>query len=321
MTQKTQKIISTFLVASVAFAGLEVLAYLMYLNQPAVYWQIAFWIFLYLVFHIVFLFDLHFKKRGSWGRAQKLHKNVILTFERLVKILFSALWDRFEHLRSWEYLRQWLHFLLLPGFIFWATSSLLYVNFTFIKIQQTLIVLSSVALIFYYWYLKEVFARRKEIVDSDIFIVLSVVKIYTVGLLYAASLSMLRFYCLPAWYFSVEVFCYTFLLIYQALYQHRLVMAKHIGTALLISAAMAVLAQAIYINWGYNYFTAAVFMAAVYNLFWGTFHYKIDKILTPKAFLEILFVAVLISAMVFSVTNFQAKIEGACKFALTSRVI
>ena len=57
--------------------------------------------------------------------------------------------------------------------------------------------------------------------DSDIFIVLSVVKIYTAGLLFAASMAMLRSYCLEPWYFSAEVFCFTFLLIYQALYQHR----------------------------------------------------------------------------------------------------
>src|SRR5207244_3662236 len=103
----------------------------------------------------------------------------------------------------------------------------------------------------------------------------TVVKIYAAGALFAASLAMLRFYCLNPVYFSAEVFSYTFLLIYLALYQHKRVNGYTIVITLIIAAMMAVIGHLVYIHWGYNYFTAAVFMTAAYNLFWGVFHYRL----------------------------------------------
>ncbi len=147
MTQKTQKTVALFVIALAVLGGFEALVYILNLNQPATYLNVAFWIFVYLIFNIVFFFDLHFKKRGSWQRAKRKHQNTISRLHRNGQIIFSAFWDRFEHLRRWSYVRQWLHFLLLPGFIFWATVSLFYVNFGFVKIQQTVLLLSSAALI------------------------------------------------------------------------------------------------------------------------------------------------------------------------------
>ena len=141
MTQKTQKIVALFAISLAVLGGFEVLIYILNLNQPAIYFQVAFWIFLYLLFNIVFFFDLHFKNRGSWQRALTRHRQIASVLPRGLKVLASAFWDRFEHLRRWGYLRQWLHFLLLPGFIFWASVSLFYVNFGFIKIQQTILLL------------------------------------------------------------------------------------------------------------------------------------------------------------------------------------
>lgn len=150
--------------------------------------------------------------------------------------------------------------------------------------------------------------------DSDIFVALSVVKIYAAGTLYAAALSWLRYFCLPAWYFSAEVFAFTFLLIYQALYQHRRVNGYTIGITLIIALMMAIIGQLVYIHWGYNYFTGAIFMTAAYNLFWGVFHYRLDRVLTRQTFLEIFFISVLVAVMVISVTNFRARILDGCNY-------
>lgn len=316
MKLSTQKIIIAALISIVTLGGFEVLIYILNLNQPVIYLQLAFWIFLYLVVKIIFLFDLHFKKRGSWQRAKQKHKDVVGSFERNCKMLWLACLNRFEHLRKWKYFSQWLHFLLIPGFIFWASISLFYVNFGFPKIQQILALLSSAALVLDYWYLKEVFYRQKEIVDKDIFVILSVLKIYTAALLFAASMSSLRFYCLPPLYFSAEIFCYSFLLIYQALYQHRLITGKNIGITLAISLAMAIIGQFVYVFWGYNYFTAAIFLTACYNLFWGIFHYHLDKTLTWKIFWEILIISFIIAGMVLSVTNFRARILDGCQYKI-----
>ncbi|GEM_PF-947703 len=316
MKQSTQKYIAVFLIAFVVFGGFEALIYILNLNQPVIYWQTAFWIFLYLLFNIVFFFDLHFKILGSWQRAKIKHQSLARGLGRFTKTVFSALGDRFGHLRRWEYLRQWIYFLLLPGFIFWASVSLFYVNFGFFRSQQIVAVFSGIALVAYYSYLKEIFNRKKEVVDSDIFIVLSVIKIYTAGALFAAAMSMLRSYCLQPWYFSAEVFCFTFLLIYQALYQHRKTNAGTTFQTLIISLLMAIIGQLVYVYWGYNYFTAAVFLTACYNFFWGVFHYHLDKSLTWRAFWEILIISLIMALMVLSVTNFNAKLLDSCRYAV-----
>ncbi len=316
MTLKSQKIISCALISLVVVGGFQALIYILNLNQPATYLQVAFWIFAYLIFKILFLFDLHFKKPGSLGRARVMHAGVARKLERNVKILLSALKDRLHHLYKWDYLKQWLHFLLLPGFIFWATISLFYVNFGNLKIQELLALLSSVALILDYWFLKEAFQRGREVVDNDIFVILSMIKIYAATILYGAALAMLRYYCFKPIYFSSEVFGYSFLLIYQALYQHRRINGKNTAIALGISAVMGLAGNQVYIMWGYNYFTAAIFLAALYNLMWGVFHYHLDKALTWRAFLEILAISAIVAGMVFSATNFRARILNDCPYYL-----
>jgi hypothetical protein len=314
MKQSTQKYIAVPLIAIVVFGGFEALIYILNLNQPVIYLQTAFWIFLYLLFNIVFFFDIHFKTPGSWQRAKIKHQSLAKGLGRFARTVFSALWDRFRHLREWEYVRRWIYFLLLPGFIFWASVSLFYVNFGFYRSQQIVALFSGIALVAYYSYLKEIFNRKKEIIDSDIFIVLSVIKIYTAGALFAASMAMLRSYCLEPWYFSAEVFCFTFLLIYQALYQHRKIRPGTTFQTLIISLLMAAIGQLVYVYWGYNYFTAAVFLTACYNFFWGVFHYHLDKALTWRAFWEILIISLIMALMVLSVTNFNARLLDSCQY-------
>jgi hypothetical protein len=316
MTLKTQKIFTCFLISLVVIGGFQALIYILNLNQPDDYFQVAFWIFIYLLFMLVFLYDLHLKNPGSLQRARIKHAGVPVKLKRQIKILFSALADRLRHLYKWEYFKLWVHFLLLPGFIYWSTISLFYINFGDLKIQEIIALFSSLALILDYWFMKEAFQRGKELVDNDIFVTLSMIKIYAAAVLYAAALATLRYYCFSPFYFSTEVFCFTFLLILQALYHHRRVDSYTLGIALLISAVMGVIGHAVYIFWGYNYFTAAVFLAAFYNLMWGLFHYSLDKALTWQAFWELLIISAIVAGMVFSVTNFRARILDDCPYYL-----
>lgn len=317
MTLRIQKVISALLIAVVVIGGFEALIYILNLNQPGIYLQTAFWIWLYLMFKIAFLYDLHFKKPGAFLRARQKHKDVAHVFIRQLKVLGSAALERLRHLRSWEALKQWLHFLLLPGFIFWASVSLFFVNLGNLKIQEIIAGFSGVAIILDYWFLKEAFSRGGEAVDTDIFVALSMVKIYAAAALYAAALSILRYYCLDPAYFALEVFSFSFLLIYQALYLHRKITGGNTLVSLAIAAAMGVAGYLVYIFWGYNYFTAAVFLAALYNSMWGTFHYHLDQSLTWRAFWEILIISAIVAGMVFSVTNFKARISNGCDYYLT----
>ena len=317
MTVKTQKIISAGLNALVIFGGFEILIKILNLNQVGIYLTTAFYVWLFFVLQIIFLYDLHFKTRGAWGRARAHHENTPTKLARAVKILFSAFAGRLEHFISKEFLGQWLNYLLLPGFVFWATICVLFINFGFLKIQQLFVVLSGTAMLLNYWYLKEIFCRKQGKVEADVFVVMSMVKIYASALTFGAALSIIRHYCLPLEYFVLGTFALTFLLIYQALFQHRLVTIKNLFVALLIAFAQAMIAYPVGRFWGYNYFTAAIFLGAFYNFFWGIFHYRLDKALTVKVFFEILIFCGLIAAMVFSVTNFQARILDACQYQST----
>ena len=147
MTIKTQKYISATLIAIVAIGGFEALIYILNLNQPFIYLQVAFWIFAYLVFNVAFYYDISVKKPGAHERARLKYVNISRGFLRSIKIVWTVSVERFGHFRKWRHLRQWLHFLLVPAFIFWATFTLIYVNFGNIRIQQLLAMLSSVALI------------------------------------------------------------------------------------------------------------------------------------------------------------------------------
>ena len=143
---------------------------------------------------------------------------------------------------------------------------------------------------------------------------MTVVKIYASATVYAAMLAMVRHYCLEPYFIVLGVFCLTFLLIYQALYQHRLTGAKDLAIALGIALLMACLGFGTLLFWGYNYFTAAIFLTVCYNFFWGIFHYHLDRSLTWVAFWEILVISLMIASLVLSVTNFRARILDGCNY-------
>lgn len=314
MRHNTQKIVSVSLIIVALFGGFEILAYILNLNQPDIFVRTAIWVYLYLVIMMFLLFDLHFKNAGSFARAQAKHEDIPHAFKRSMRVLGSALWDRFEHLRNRRYLWLWFNHLIIPALVFWSTILLLYVNFGFIRLQQILIIISSGMLVVYYTSLKEFFYRRKEIMDRDLFVKMSMVKIYASTLAFGAALAVVRYYCLEANLLVIGIFCVAFLLLYYALFQYRLVSMKTLAIAALIAAVMGFLGAVTLAWWGYDYFTAAIFLGASYNLLWGLFHFQLDHTLTRAALIEIIIISLLIVGMVASVTNFRARILDGCNY-------
>src|SRR5581483_327821 len=270
----------------------------------------------FFIAQIALLYDLHFKQRGVIKRARQLHKpHNHSFFLYLRKVAATATLDRSAHLK-WSSLKLWVNYLILPGIIFWGSICIFFVNFGFPKIQQVFVALSSAAFFLNYLYLKEIFRRGKELIDRDIFVILTTVKIYASALVYSAAIALVKSYCLSGWYLVLSILALTFLLIYQALFQHRLVTGKNLAITLLIAGTMSVLGYGMLVWWGYNYFTAAVFLTACYNLLWGIFHYHLDRALTWQAFWEILVISVIVAAMLFSVTNFKARLLNECEYNL-----
>jgi len=314
MILRTQKFVSAFLIALVAFGGFEALVYIVNLNEPIVFLKTAFVIYVYLALKISLLYDLHFKNPGALKRATAKHESVSHWFLKSMAILLSAFSDRISHLLKKHHWLQFQNYLILPGMLFWSTIILLYVDFGNSRLQQVIVLLSGAAMVVNYWYLKEAFLRKTEKVDRDIFAGLAAVKIYVSAITFAAALAIMRRFCLDSSFFVAAIFSITFLLVYQALFQHKLLNIKNTFSALLIGATEAIAAYFVYRYWALNVYTAGVAMAALYNLMWGTFHYHLDKALTKRVFFETLLICALIAMMVFSVTNFKARLLDGCIF-------
>lgn len=289
MNPKKQKLISSTLVFLVTAFSFWALLNLANAYQLGLYLRTAFYLWLFIWFFIAFLFDLHFKKPDA-----------------------KVFVERFEHLLNRKAFRQVLHYLLIPSFIFWASVTIFYVELAHYQTQNIIAALSVVALTVSFYYIKEIFSRKKEVVDTDVFVAVSVVKIYSIALVFAAAMGLMRSNCWDTSLFVFAIAALSFLHIYHALYQHRLVNFKNILMTLIISAALGVVAYFIYQLWNYNFLTAAIFFAAVYNLFWGLYHYHLDHALTAKAFFEILIICFIIAYMVLSVTNFHGQLLGGC---------
>jgi len=314
MTLKHQRIISIFLIAIVAFGGLEALIYIVNLNQPGLFLKSSLIIYFYLVLKITLLYDLHFKNPGALKRAHAKHESMGHWLSRAFKIIISALKDRFHYLGKRHHWQNFQNYLILPSILYWSTIALFYIQIGKIKVQHILALIGGAGIVVIYTFLKEAFIRKTEKVERDIFAALTSVKIYTAAIAFGSTMALMRMFCLKPSYYLLAIFSLTFLLIYQALFQHKLWRGKNIAWTAGISAAQATVGYFVYVYWGFNYFTAAIFMAAIYNLMWGTFHYHLDGALTKKVFFEILIISALIAFMVFSVTNFKSTIFGACVF-------
>lgn len=312
MNHKTQKILSALFIAGASVFGFQILIYLINLNQVSFFLQVAVWVWLYLCAMILLFFDLHFKIPGALALAKKRHEAVAHRLMRFSRVFVTALNHRLGHYFRLKEVKTFFVYLLLPSSLYWSTIAVFYGNMGQTRVQQLYAWISAGAMVVIFWYLKEAFHRKRERVDSDIFVAFSVAKIYTLTLAFGAGLELIRRYCLdPALYAGV-VFGVSFLLIYQALYQHNFLKHKHLAMALAIAFVMSVLGYFVYMFWNYNFFSAAIFMAAFYNFFWGTYHYHLDYGLNRKVFFEILVVCLAVAFVIFVNTNFKERILGTC---------
>src|SRR5207253_2431219 len=100
----------------------------------------------------------------------------------------------------------------------------------------------------------------------------------------------------------------TFLLVYQALFQHGLLNFMVFLCVIVIALTVAIVSVWVYHNWSTEYFTAGLVMLAVYNTLWGILHHYLEKTLTRKIVLEYLAMMVLIISLVFAGHNFNQRV-------------
>jgi|SRR5579872_6803378 len=285
------RIVSIIAVAAISVIGLEALVYVNNLYQPVLYIKLAGFIYLILFLWTLFIFDLHFK--GFFDGPGNIRQ---------------ALKTRFHYMGKWEHLRHFQNYMVLPGIIYFGSIILIGINFGHIKLQQTIVIASGLALVAAFSLFKEIFRTKQTPINNTHFIILTYVKLYAAWLIYAAALGIVWFYCFPAYVFYLVVYLVTFMLLYQALFQFAQIRFGNLILVFIISLAVTLGSYFVYIYWNVNYFTAGLFLAAIYNLLWGLLYHFINKSLSKEILLQQLAIFALIIVMVFGITDFHEKI-------------
>lgn len=299
MGERKQKVLSTLIVSAGAFFGFEALSYILEIYQLRTFALVGLYVYLFHIFWLTFLFDLHYKKRGILASAN--------VDARGFRMLWNALRVRTEHVFTWSYIRHYQNYLILPALLYWAITVLLFLNPFDAVMKQAIIIAGSFCMIVAYWYMKEMFSRRMEAHEWGIKI-LALVKIFTGFFVYSAIFGLTNYFNLGIWFVIPAVLSTTFLLIYQALFQHKL-LTFHIHFQVLGISLLTTLAGIwVYNFWNTSYLTGGLVVLGFYNTFWGILHHHLEKNLTRKLIVEYLFMLAVVLSILFASHNFGARI-------------
>lgn len=290
---KRQRIISIAAISFISFVGLESLVYVNNLYQQSIYIFLSVYIYIFLAVWLHFLFDLHFKEKPDFTVS-----------------FFKALKKRFQHFLIAKHFRHFQNYMVLPAILYWASVIIIGINFGHKALQQFIAIVTAICLIVSYSLFKEIFHSKFAPVKDMHFNLLVYVKIYAAWLMFAASLGVVWYYCFAPYVFYLSVFLATFLLFYQAMFQSAQINLKHVVMGLAFALVMSCVSFFVYIFWNVNYFSAAILLAAFYNFFWSILFALNSKTLSRSLFLQQILILVVISIMVFSITNFSARIGG-----------
>ena len=280
-------IIEVFVVSLISFVSFEALISVTNLYQPKIYIELSFAIYIILLFWMFFIFDIYFRSRDV----------LILSY------------SRFSHFFSWNNIRYFQNYVILPAAVYWGTVILIGINFGHRGLQQTLTVCSSLALICNYSFFHKIFGARIKGDNELQFIILTYVKMYASWVLYAGILGITWYYCYPSHVYYLAIFTITLILLYQALFQFHADTFRNVIPSLSIALVITAVSVFVYSFWNVNYFTAGLLLTAIYNFCWNILLHRIKKTLTPEVFVEQLAFLLLLLVMVFGVTNFKERID------------
>jgi hypothetical protein len=293
------KVVSVIIATVCVYFGFQALDLILGIYQVETYFTVAWYVFAFHVFWLTFIFDLHLKRSGHLAHARVHFKGA--------RILWEALKNRVRHLYHWNYLRHYLNYLILPAVLYWSVIVLMYLNPFHELFKDALIVASTAATAVAYWYLKEAFSHHMELHHSGLK-VLSLVKIFTAYLSYTSLIAL-------GWYFGLSlsvmlpvVFIISFLLLYQALFQHRLLRWDVYPAMLMFATLMSLVFAAVFQSWNVNYYTAGLMVGVVYNGAWSILHRYLDRTLNWKILWEYAFMLVVLVSLILATHDFQGRI-------------
>lgn len=294
MSPQKQKFFIVLVAALASFFGFQAAGSAIGSFQVGSFVKISFYVYVFLIFWQTFIFDLHLKRTGTW-------QNLEHSFMRALK-------ERFAYLKEKNHWLNFQNYLILPGIVYWTTIVLLYLNPFDPLRKQVWIFLSSLALTMGFWYLKTVFYAHREasrLARELIF----VVKLYASFLAFVAALGLSRYFGYGGARFALAVFLLSFLLMYQALFQHHYIGFKMLKFLFGAGILLGAVGYVIYFLWNVNFYTGALVLAAIYNTIWGLVHHRyLDQDLSREIVYEYLAVLALILVIVIGGTNFAQRI-------------
>lgn len=300
MNEEKQKFLSTLIVSIGAFLGFEALSLTAGLYQVKNYVVLSIYIYLFHVFWLTFIFDLHFKKVSIIG--------AYLSGELESHLVWQAIKDRVSQMLMWSNFRHYQNYLVLPGIIYWTTVCLLFLNPFKELIKQVIVIGSSLAMVVAYWYFKDFFSKKLEVHEVGLHI-LSLVKLYAAFLVSASSLGISWYFGMGPEFLVMAVFALTFFLLYQALFHHKLLNFQVYLSLVIISSLVAVVAYLVFIYWGSGYLTGALVVLAVYNVCWGVLHHYLDNNLTKKIAIEYVLMTMVVLSLLLGGHDFMPRIH------------
>jgi hypothetical protein len=224
-----------------------------------------------------------------------------------VDALWHALKTRTHHLYHWRYVRHYMNYLILPTVLYWSVVILIYLNPFHELFKDGLIIASTIGLGLTYWHLKEVFSMKMEVAHLGLR-VLALVKLGAAYLAFTALMALGWYYGLNLFLVMGCVFLVVFLLLYQGLFQHRLMRLEVYPLVLMFSILVTLVFAVVFQKWNVNYYTAGVLVAVVYNTVWGLLHRYLDRSLTRKLMWEYIFMLIVLVSLVLATHDFQGRI-------------
>jgi len=300
MSEQKQKFLSTVIVGIGALLGFLALSFIASIYQVKTYLWVSIYVYIFHIFWLTFLFDLHFKNKGVLANARLNHRGL--------RMFWEAFKDRSEHVFNWHYFSHYQNYLVLPGIIYWSAVMLIFLNPFKEFLKQLIVISATLSMTVAYWYFKEIFSRRMEAEEFGIKI-LSLVKIFAAFLIYSAILGMTWYFGLTPELLILSVFGATFFLLYQALFQHRLLDLVTYLLIIGIGLVIALVSNFVYMRWQINYLTGGLVMSVVYNSLWGMLHHYLDRNLTKKLVFEYVLMTILILSFIFASHDFTPRIN------------
>lgn len=300
MSETKHKIISIAIATLGSLLGFEALSLALRLYQLETFYWIALVIYAFHVFWLTFIFDLHLKSRGNITAGRLLNLKGLRLFGHALK-------NRLSHLSRWGDFRHCINYLILPGLLYWGTAVILMLNPFRSLLKQSIIVLTTAAIVSAYTYYKRVFDKKMEHHEDGLKI-LNLSKIYCAFLCLSAVFGLTVYFGLPPDFLAISLGFLTFLLAYQALFQHDLVTPVTVMGMVASALFVALAGSVLYRVWDTNYFTAGLFLATCYNFCWGLLHHYADKNLTKKLAVEYFVMSLFVATMLIATHDFRIRI-------------